>query len=202
MRSLQHGVRTMPFYELEHNYTYNLSYMCNIKKHYIYLPISYVYLAFYVLIHFILKTVSFGMSGWVCINNESLYLLSASNGLISPACETFPYSQTHIFSPCHSPVCPTNQPPEVLSTWRLTVHACAFRTNSCLDIFPKLKSATCSRDAVVHHKFPRQLFAVSHVWSSSSIWYRPSAITFFSVKAFRTVLLSNFRKKTSNFKKN
>lgn len=91
---------------------------------------------------------------------------------------------------------PPNQPPEVLSTWRPTVYACAFRTNRCLNIFPKLKSATCSRDAIVPHKFPIQLSAVSHMWSSSRIWYSPlHSLFFFSVKAFKTVLLSNFKKK-------
>lgn len=67
--------------------------MCNIK-HYIYLPLSYLgpplnNLAFYVITGFILKTVTFAMSGWVYIDDENIYLLSASNGVISPACGIF-----------------------------------------------------------------------------------------------------------------
>lgn len=138
-------------------------------EHYVFFPLSYSCrplsnLAFNVILGFILKTMSFGMSGWACIDAGNIYLLSASKVMVSLVCGAFPHSQTHIASsPCHCPVPYTNHPSEILSTQRPIAHVCAFRISRCLDIFHKLKSATYPRDAIVHHKFPMKIFVMSYL---------------------------------------
>lgn len=131
-----------------------------------------------------------------CIDNENEYLLSASKGVVIPECEAFPHSQTHILSPCHSPVPHPNQPPEVLSTWRLTVHVCAFRTNRCLDIFPTLMSATCSRDALSITYFLCN-YLLCHTWEAVPAFGTALCTHFF----FPLRLLGQFYSQTSKKKK-